>query len=85
MEAASYFEQTPHWINVGFVFILPVFLVFLCVFSAVSEQQIIALLLFFVERWPSKDKNKTVGVARQQRHFLFSEKENEAKENLALR
>jgi len=32
-----------------------------------------------------KDKSRTVGVARQQRHFLFSDKENEAKENLALR
>ncbi len=32
-----------------------------------------------------KDKSKTVGVARQQLHFLCSDKENEAKENLALR
>jgi hypothetical protein len=32
-----------------------------------------------------KDKIKTVGVARQQRHFLCSDKENEAKESLALR
>jgi len=32
-----------------------------------------------------KDKNKTVGVARQQRHFLCRDKENEAKESLALR
>ena len=32
-----------------------------------------------------KDKNKTVGFARQQLHFLCSDKENEAKENLALR
>jgi len=30
-------------------------------------------------------KRKTVGVARQQLHFLCSDKENEAKENLALR
>jgi hypothetical protein len=28
---------------------------------------------------------KTVGVARLQLHFLCSDKENEAKENLALR
>jgi hypothetical protein len=33
----------------------------------------------------SKDKSKTVGVARQQRHFLCGDKENEAKESLALR
>jgi hypothetical protein len=33
----------------------------------------------------SKDKSKTVGVARQQRHFLCSDKENEKKESLALR
>jgi len=32
-----------------------------------------------------KDKIKTVGVARQQLHFLCSDKENEAKESLALR
>ncbi len=32
-----------------------------------------------------KDKIKTVGVARQQRHFLCSDKENEAKESFALR
>ncbi|MEJ2197737.1 MAG: hypothetical protein P8X54_04120, partial [Desulfuromonadales bacterium] len=32
-----------------------------------------------------KDKSKTVGVARQQRHFLCSDKENEAKESLSLR
>ena len=30
-------------------------------------------------------KRKTVGVARQQRHFLCSDKENEAKESLTLR
>jgi len=29
--------------------------------------------------------NKIVGVARQQRHFLCGDKENEAKESLALR
>jgi hypothetical protein len=33
----------------------------------------------------SKSKSKIVGVARQQRHFLCSDKENEAKESLALR
>jgi hypothetical protein len=33
----------------------------------------------------SKAKSKTVGVARQQRHFLCGDKENEAKESLALR
>jgi NAD kinase len=33
----------------------------------------------------SKDKIKVVGVARQQLHFLCSDKENEAKESLALR
>ena len=32
-----------------------------------------------------KNKSKTVGVARQQRHFLCGDKENEAKENLARR
>ena len=32
-----------------------------------------------------KDTSKTVGVARQQRHFLCSDKENEAKESFALR
>ena len=32
-----------------------------------------------------KDKSKTVGVARQQLHFLCSDKENEAKESLTLR
>jgi hypothetical protein len=33
----------------------------------------------------TQDKSKTVGVARRQRHFLCGDKENEAKENLALR
>ena len=42
-------------------------------------------LAFFIAFCDSKDKIKTVGVARQQRHFLCSDKENEAKENLALR
>ena len=32
-----------------------------------------------------KDQIKVVGVARQQLHFLCSDKENEAKESLALR
>jgi hypothetical protein len=32
-----------------------------------------------------KDKCKTVGVARQQLHFLCCDKENEAKESFALR
>ena len=32
-----------------------------------------------------KDKSKTVGVARQQLHFLCSDKENKAKESLAVR
>jgi len=32
-----------------------------------------------------KDQSRTVGVARQQLHFLCSDKENEAKESLALR
>jgi hypothetical protein len=47
-------------------------------------QQIVNLLLF---TWALqfKHKSKTVGFARQQRHFLCSDKENEAKENLALR
>jgi len=54
-------------------------------FSVVSAQQIVNLLRFFVECWISKGKNQTVGVARQQRHFLCGDKENEAKENLALR
>jgi len=32
-----------------------------------------------------KVQSKTVGVARQQLHFLCSDKENEAKESFALR
>jgi len=32
-----------------------------------------------------KNKGKTVGVARQQRYFLCSDKENDVKESLALR
>ena len=37
------------------------------------------------ECWISKGKNQTVGVARQQRHFLCGDKENEAKESLTRR
>ena len=42
------------------------------------------LLPFFVGLLNSRSK-KTVGVARQQLHFLCSDKENEAKESFALR
>ena len=48
------------------------------------KQQIVILLLDQYVLNP-KDKSKTVGVARQQRHFLCGDKENEAKENLARR
>ena len=48
------------------------------------KQQIVILLLDQYVLNP-KDKSKTVGVARQQRHFLCGDKENEAKESLALR
>ena len=41
------------------------------------------LLPFFVGLLNSRSK-KTVGVARQQRHFLCSDKENEAKESFLL-
>jgi hypothetical protein len=41
--------------------------------------------LFFCWTLQSKDKTKTVGVARQQLHFLCGDKENEAKESLARR
>ena len=34
--------------------------------------------------WALKFKIKTVGVARQQLHFLCSDKENEAKESFLL-
>jgi len=34
---------------------------------------------------PFKGKSRTVGVARQQRHFLCSDKENDAKESSTLR
>ena len=44
------------------------------------------LLPFFIaQKFKDKTKIKTVGVARQQLHFLCSDKENEAKESLALR
>jgi hypothetical protein len=39
----------------------------------------------FCRTFNPKDKSKTVGFARQQLHFLCGDKENEAKENLALR
>jgi hypothetical protein len=39
----------------------------------------------FCRAFSPKDKSKTVGVARQQLHFLCGDKENEAKESLALR
>jgi len=41
------------------------------------------VLLFEIQT--QKLKSKTVGVARQQLHFLCSDKENEAKESFALR
>ena len=37
---------------------------------------------FFICSHKIKDQNKTVGVARQQLHFLCSDKENEVKESL---
>jgi hypothetical protein len=49
------------------------------------RQKIVNLISFFADLLQSRDKTKTVGFARQQRHFLCSDKENEAKENLALR
>jgi hypothetical protein len=36
-------------------------------------------------RSQSKAKSKTGGVAKRQRHFLCSDKENDANESLALR
>jgi hypothetical protein len=39
----------------------------------------------FCKFFDPKSSNKTVGVARQQLHFLCGDKENEAKENLARR
>jgi hypothetical protein len=46
-------------------------------------QQVVNLLLFLLAL-KLKNKIKTVGVARQQRHFLCSDKENEAKESFLL-
>ena len=46
--------------------------------------RIVNLLHFLLDFKIFKDKSKTVGVARQQRHFLCSDKENEAKESLLL-
>jgi hypothetical protein len=42
-------------------------------------------LFFYPETQRQISKSKTVGVARQQLHLLCSDKENEAKESLALR
>ena len=42
------------------------------------------LLPFFIWALKVEIKVKTVGVARQQLHFLCSDKENEAKESLLL-
>ena len=42
------------------------------------------LLPLFYWSLKFKDKSKTVGVARQQLHFLCSDKENEAKESSLL-
>ena len=43
-------------------------------------------LLLFIHCTPELNiKSKVVGVARQQLHFLCSDKENEAKESFALR
>ena len=42
------------------------------------------LLPFFSWALKVKSKGKTVGVARQQLHFLCSDKESEAKENFLL-
>jgi len=42
-------------------------------------------LFFCVSGFAYKAKGKTVGFARQQLHFLCGDKENEAKESLALR
>jgi hypothetical protein len=39
----------------------------------------------FLDFCNPRGRNKTVGVARQQRHFLCNDKEKEAKESLALR
>jgi hypothetical protein len=53
------------------------------VYLVEKEQQSIGLYSF-CSVLQSKDKSKPVGVARQQRHFLCSDKENEAKESLLL-
>jgi hypothetical protein len=47
-----------------------------------TDGSSVALFHFTLE---FKDKIKTVGVARQQLHFLCSDKENEAKESFTLR
>jgi hypothetical protein len=41
--------------------------------------------LLFLFNFQAQRQSKTVGVARQQRHFLCSDKENEAKESSTLR
>ena len=46
-----------------------------------TDGSSVALFHFTLE---FKDKNKTVGVARQQLHFLCSDKENEAKESSGM-
>ena len=51
-------------------------------FRRVTGGKFVALLLCTLA---VKDQIKVVGVARQQLHFLCSDKENEAKESLALR
>ena len=48
-------------------------------------QQMDHLLSFVYFNREFKDKIKVVGIARQQLHFLCSDKENEAKESFALR
>ena len=48
----------------------------------VTDGSSVAIFLCISE---FKNQCKTVGVARQQLHFLCSDKENEAKESLALR
>jgi hypothetical protein len=49
-------------------------------FSVASGQLIVNLLFSFCRL-----QSRTVGVARQQLHFLCSDKVNEAKESLTLR
>ena len=48
-------------------------------------KQLIVILLLDQYVLNPKDKSKTVGVARQQHHFLCGDKENEAKESFTLR